>query len=229
MISAIAIDDEPVALDIIRMHAAKVSFIKLKQTFTSARAALNYLAVEAVELIFLDINMPDIGGLEFATLVSPQTQLIFTTAHTDYAVTGFDLTITDFLLKPFNYNRFLKACIQAQNRGERRQEDPAQNSDSLFVKDGYNWVRIELKGLLFIKSEDNYTGFVEEHRRTFVRMTLQELLNKLSGKNFLRVHKSYVVNKDHIQKFEKNQLLINGIKIPVSRFFMDDLKRYLLK
>jgi DNA-binding LytR/AlgR family response regulator len=229
MISAIAIDDEPVALDIIRMHAAKVPFIELKQTFTSARAALNYLAAESVELIFLDINMPDIGGLEFAALVSPQTQLIFTTAHTDYAVAGFDLAITDFLLKPFNYNRFLKACSQAQNRGKNRQEDTAQNSDSLFVKDGYNWVRIELKGLLYIKSEDNYAGLVEEHRCTLVRMTLQELLSKLSGKNFLRVHKSYVVNTDHIQKLEKNKLLINGIKIPVSRFFMDELKRYLLK
>ena len=229
MISAIAIDDEPVALDILRIHAAKVQFIELKHTFTSARAALNYLAAQPVELIFLDINMPEISGLEFAALINPGIQIIFTTAHTVYAVAGFDLAITDFLLKPINYARFVKACTQAQNREKAQQAISNAGKDNLFVKEGYNLVSIDLQKLLYIKAENNYISLIEEHRQTMVRMTLQEILNNLSGKSFLRVHKSYVVNADRIQKLESRQILINGIKIPVSKSFMNGVKTYLLE
>ena len=101
MIKAIAIDDEPVALDIIRIHAEKVPFVELTQTFTSARAALDYLSKDdTIDLIFLDINMPDMGGLEFAGLADPRVQIIFTTAHPQHAVSGYEMAITDFLLKP---------------------------------------------------------------------------------------------------------------------------------
>jgi two-component system, LytTR family, response regulator len=227
MIPAIAIDDEPVALDIIRMHAAQVPFVDLKETFTSARAALRYLATEQIELIFLDITMPDIGGLEFATMISPDIQIIFTTAHSDYAVAGFDLAITDFLLKPINLDRFLKSCNQAAGKARTRaQPDNRSESKSLFVKDGYNWVKINLDHLLYIKAEDNYLSLVEQDRQILTRMTVQEFM-KLSYRNFIRVHKSYIVNATRIQKVERHQVLIDGINIPISKTFSEDLRRHL--
>ena len=223
MINAIAIDDEPIALDIINRHAEKVAFIDLKHTFTSASAALAYVASEPVHLVFLHINMPDISGLELAGLLGPDVHIIFTTAHIEYAVKGFDLAITDFLLKPINYSRFLQACVLAQKRIGVTGNQPQKEADALFVKDGYNWVKINFNDLLYIKAEDNYSSLFEKAKRIMTRMTLQELLQKLP-ENFVRVHKSYVVNIAAIEKLESYQLTINGIKIPVSKPFRETLK-----
>lgn len=229
MIKAVAIDDEPVALDIIRFQAAKVPFVELSQTFTSARAALDHLSKEdAVDLIFLDINMPDMGGLEFAALVDPRMQIIFTTAHPQHAVTGYELAITDFLLKPINFERFLKACQRAQqNLSGRITEIPVNPRKSLFVKDGYNWVRIFVADILYVKGEDNYLQIVEQTRKTLIRMTMQELLDKAADDTLIRVHKSYLVNICRIQKLEANQLFIEGFEIPVSKSFAGSIKEKL--
>jgi len=227
MIRAIAIDDEPVALDIIRMHAARVPFINLQQTFLSAAQALEFLKTATVELIFLDINMPGINGLEFAVLIDPAIQIIFTTAHTNYAIAGFDMAITDFLLKPINYPRFLQACTQAQN-SVRTTHLPDAVKEVLFVKDGYNWVKVELNELIYIKAEDNYISLITSTRSILTRMTLQEVLKKLPAGRYLKVHKSYIVNISRIEQLENHQLMAGGIKIPISKPFLDAVKQKLL-
>jgi two-component system LytT family response regulator len=227
MINAIAIDDEPVALDIIRMHAARVPFVELKQTFSSAAQALEYLKNETPDLVFLDINMPGIGGLEFAALIDPAIQVVFTTAHTAFALAGFDMAITDFLLKPINYPRFLQACSLAKAR-INTVDKQLTGTDTLFVKDGYNWVKIDLKELLYIKAEDNYISLVMANRHILTRMPLQEALGKLPAGRFLKVHKSYIVNTGLIEQLENHQLLIGGQKIPVAKSFMEALKRQLM-
>ena len=223
MIKAIAVDDEPVALNIIRIHAAKVDFIDLKETFRSARQALDFLAKESIEVVFLDINMPDMSGLEFASLIPLGVQIIFTTAYANYAVAGFDMAITDFLLKPINYQRFLQACTLAQSRTNAQTQ---LDKNSFFVKDGYKWVKIDLPKLLYIKAEDNYLSLAELDKQTLVRMTMQEIMNKLPG-NFLRVHKSYIVNTILIDNLESYKLSISGATIPVAKPFMEDLKKAL--
>jgi len=228
MIKAIAIDDEPVALSIIEMHAQKVPFVSLHAVFSSARAALNYLATEEIDLIFLDINMPDMGGLEFAALVDPAIQIVFTTAHSQHAVKGFDIDIADFLLKPITYPRFLQACERVQsNIGKNELKQLTAQKESLFVKDGYNWVRIFINNLLYVKSEDNYINMVEPERQTLVRMTVQEFLNKVPDGKFIRVHKSYAVNVAYIEKLQNNTLLIGDAVIPVSKTFAAEIKEYL--
>lgn len=223
MIKAIAVDDEPVALDIIRMHSAKVDFVDLKETFSSAREALEFFAKESIELVFLDINMPDISGLEFAALIPPGVQIIFTTAHANYAIAGFDMAITDFLLKPVNHQRFLQACVLAQSRMNLQSQEDRK---SFFVKDGYKWVKVDFTNLLYIKAEDNYLSLAEAGKQTLVRMTLQEISLKLPG-NFLKVHKSYIVNVLAINGLEGYQLNIHGEKIPVAKPFMEELKKVL--
>jgi len=226
MITAIAIDDEPVALDIISRHAEKVPFVELKKTFISATEALAYVTKESVDLVFLDINMPDISGLEVAGLLGRELQIIFTTAHLEYAVNGFDMAIADFLLKPINYSRFLQACMQVQKKMEAGE---GNRSESLFVKDGYNWVKIRFDELQYIKAEDNYCSLFCADKRIMTRMTLQELAEKLPANKFSRVHKSYMVNVAAVEKLENHQLLINGICVPVSQSYRDVLKGHLLK
>lgn len=224
MIKAIAIDDEPVALDIIKIHAQKVPYLQLTQVFLSAIEALNYLDSTATDLVFVDINMPDISGLEFASLVRHQTQVIFTTAFAEHALKGFDLAATDYLLKPINFSRFLQACQLANSR--MQQQSAAPNSGqgrSLFVKDGHNWVQIVFDDVLYIQGQDNYVCIVEQNKQTLTRMTLAEIQNKLPGDLFLRIHRSYIVALSKIEKVENHQVIIKPAKIPLSRSSREQL------
>lgn len=224
MITAIAVDDEPVALDIIRLHADKVPFLELKQVFHSAKDALIYLNKNPVDIVFLDIHMPDMTGLEIAELIGEHQQIIFTTAYAAHAVKGFDLAATDFLLKPINYSRFLQACKLAEKRVESEPKDsPVSDPDVLFVKDGYHWVSVPIEQIIYLKAEDNYISLVEKHKRTLTRITMQEISNKLPAKQFIRVHKSYIIALAAIEKLEQHQVTVAGEKIPLSKSYKAEL------
>lgn len=222
MIHAIAIDDEPVALDIIRMHAAGVPFLELRRDFTKAHDALDYLTSEKVDLIFLDIQMPVLDGIAFARQIDPAIKIVFTTAYSQYAVTGFDMAITDFLLKPINYDRFLQACHMAQT--DLAQSENRAERNTLFVKDGYKLVRIDLEDLLYIKAEDNYVNLIRKNGQNLCRITLTEIIRQLPDDKFFRTHKSFAVNVDKIERLENKGLLIDGKMIPVSKFYLKELK-----
>jgi two-component system, LytTR family, response regulator len=212
-IHSIAVDDEPIALEVISNHAAKVHFLNLKATFTSAVAALAYLEREPADVVFLDINMPDLSGLDFAQALKQRSKIIFTTAYPEFAVKGFDLCAIDYLLKPIGFARFLEACSKAQQHAGTKHKT-AENC--LFVKDGYDWIRIVIDEILFIEADDNYLTFYTASKKTIARMTLTALLEKLSDPRFIRVHKSYVVSLRQAEKIEPHQVLIAGHKIPVS-------------
>lgn len=223
MINAIAIDDEPVALDIIKIHAQKVPYLQLNTVFLSATEALTYLDSTPTDLVFLDINMPDISGLEFAGLVKHKTQIIFTTAYAEHALKGFDLAATDYLLKPINFSRFLQACQLANGRMQQLAPPNGVHQKCLFVKDGHNWVQIVFGDILYIQGQDNYVCIVEQNKQTLTRMTLAELQNKLPGDLFLRIHKSYIVAISKIEKVENHQLIIKPAKIPLSKSSREEL------
>lgn len=221
MITAIAIDDEPIALDVIKMHSDKIPFLDLKATFVSAADALAFLQQNTVDLVFLDIRMPDITGIEFAALVPKPVHVIFTTAYSEYAVKGFDLAVTDYLLKPISLARLLQACTLVEERISTANKQQA--GVGIFVKDGYNLVKIDPLKVTYIEADDNYLSIYEGEKRTLTRMTLTELLDKLPKEAFQKVHKSYIVAVAKIEKIERNQLLINGVKIPVSANLREDL------
>lgn len=224
MIRAIAIDDEPVALDVIRMHAGMVPEIRLYGLFDNAAEALLFIKSQQVDLVFLDINMPGMNGLDFAGLVPPGIQLIFTTAHTDYAIHGFDLAITDFLLKPISLQRFQKACELVQRRSFAVEDSPKHAV--VFIKDGYDLVRINIADLIYIRADDNYLSFVEKEKYTLSRMTMNEALSLLPAQLFCKVHKSYIVNLDSIEKISEHKIILRSKKevIPVSRSMLPLLK-----
>lgn len=215
----IAIDDEPIALDIIKSHASKVPFLDLKRTFVNAFEGLTFLKTEPVDLIFLDINMPDLTGLDFAQVVGNKSQIVFTTAYPEYALQGFELSALDYLLKPIGFGRFM----QAANKAYERLSGDTKKSPYVFVKDGYDWVRINLDELQYVESDGNYLTFQETGKKTLTRMTIGEATEMLPKDQFMRVHKSYIIALDRIEKIERHQLNIGKVQVPLGGNYRDDL------
>lgn len=219
--NAIAIDDEPIALDIIRSHAAKVPFLHLKAEFTDAFKALEYLQKETIDLIFLDIKMPDISGIDFFNSLAKKPLLIFTTAYTEHAVTSFEMDAVDYLLKPFSLARFIKGCNKAFELYNFRNATEA--SDHLFIKTGYEQLKVFYDDILYAEATGNYVTFVLNDKTILSRSTFLEVVNLLPAHQFVRVHRSYVVAVNKIDKVERHQVTIKNIKIPVSEAYSQQL------
>lgn len=219
---AIAIDDEPIALDIIRSHASKVPFLELKATFTDAFKALEYLQKENIDLIFLDIKMPDISGIEFFNSLSTKPLLIFTTAYTEHAVTSFEMDAVDYLLKPFSLARFIKGCNKAFELYNFR--NATEKSDYIFIKTGYEQLKILFEDILYLEATGNYVTFVlKENKKILSRSTFLEAMSLLPTDHFVRIHRSYIVAVNKIDKLERHQVTIHKAQIPVSESFRQDL------
>ncbi len=211
---AIAIDDEPIALEIVKAHAAKVPFLDLAAVFTDAFKALEFLQTEQVDLIFLDIKMPDISGIDFVNSLPRKPLLIFTTAYSEHAVTSFDMDAVDYLLKPFSLSRFMKACIKALELYNTR--NATASADHLFIKTSYEQVKVQLDEICYLEATGNYVNLVLDDRQILSRSTLGEMATLLPGKRFVRVHRSYLVSVSKIERLEKNQVTIKGVNIPIS-------------
>ncbi|MDX5339488.1 MAG: LytTR family DNA-binding domain-containing protein [Cyclobacteriaceae bacterium] len=224
MIKAIAIDDESFALEVVKSHASKIPFLELEKTFTDAVLGLEYLKSNPVDLLFLDINMPDISGIDLAALVPKETLVIFTTAYSDYAVQGFELNAMDYLLKPFNLSRFLKACQKAQ---EWLDLQPKQESAYIFVKTSEGQIRVDFSDLYCCEAQGNYVTFQLENQKIISRMTLSET-EKLLPAYFIRTHRSFLANKNLIQKVERHQLQLGKFVVPLSSSYAEEVQQKLL-
>jgi two-component system, LytTR family, response regulator len=224
---AIAVDDEPYALEVIRSHAAKVPFLDLKAEFTNAFKALEYLQRENIDLIFLDIKMPDISGIEFFNSLSRKPLLIFTTAYSEHAVTSFEMDAVDYLLKPFSLPRFIKGCNKAFELHNAR--NAATVADHLYIKTGYEQVRINFDDILYLEAAGNYVTFVTKDKKVLSRSTFAEAVNLLPADRFVRVHRSFIISINKISKIERHQVTIEGNLVPVSEGYMQDLQVALKK
>ena len=225
MLRAIAVDDEPAAMELLCRYADKVPFVDLTQTFLNTTQALAYLHTHRVDLIFLDIRMPDLSGTDFAQLVAPLNKsIVFTTAYRDYAIEGFALNALDYLLKPIDFGRFLHSCNRAYTQYQRQQGEPS----SIFVKDGYDWVRVNVGEVLYIHSDTNLLFLHELHRQVSTRMTLADMVTMLPQEQFIRIHKSYVVSLKAIRKLERHQVTVGSAIIPLSSGYRQALEQRLL-
>jgi DNA-binding LytR/AlgR family response regulator len=221
-LSAIAIDDEPKALEVVQMHAAKVPFLDLRASFIDAFEALPYLQQNKVDLLFLDIKMPDISGIEFAQILKNGPLVVFTTAYSEYAVQGFDLDAVDYLLKPFSLARFTKACNKAlEMKNVRGTEAP----DFIFLKTGYEEEKVYLKDILYIEAAGNYMTYVLKERKLMCRQNVPEVLLALPEQDFVRVHRSFIVGVQHVGKIARQQVWVNGVEIPVGASYEDGVAR----
>jgi two-component system LytT family response regulator len=221
LMKAIAVDDERLALDVVKAHAAKVPFLDLKASFTDAFAALEYLQREPVDLLFLDIKMPDISGIDFFNSLAQKPLLIYTTAYSEHAVTSFEMDAVDYLLKPFSLARFLKGCNKAYELFRFRGAVPA--AEHIFIKTGYEQVKVGLDEILYLEASGNYVTFALPGRNILSRSTMAEALAQLPPGRFVRVHRSYVVAVDKIEKVERVQVTLAKKVIPVSEGYAADL------
>ncbi len=227
MITAIAVDDEPIALDVVRSHAAKVPFLNLQATFTNAFEAMDYLRQHPVDLLFLDIKMPDISGIEFFRSLSKKPLVVFTTAYSEHAVAGFELDAVDYLLKPFPLARFLKACNKAQEWLELRGKDAKPKY--LFVKTGYEQVKVDFEAIDYLEATGNYVNFVLDDSQVLGRMTITECEALLPPSQFVRIHRSFIAAIGKVQKIERHQVTVNGSILPVGASYMAAIKQLMPK
>lgn len=217
----IAVDDEPIALDVVRSHASKVPFINLKATFNDAFKAIEYLQKEPVDMIFLDIKMPDISGLEFVKTLNTKPMIVFTTAYSEHAVTSFELDAVDYLLKPFSLSRFIKACSKANELFQLR--NPGTQNDYIFLKTGYEQVKIQFDDILYLEGAGNYVNFVLKDKSLLSRMTFGEVEGLLPFGKFIRTHRSFIASIQKIDKIERHQVHIQGNMVPVTESYLQNL------
>jgi len=219
---AIVVDDEPMALEVVRSHASKVPYIELIAEFTDAFKALEYLQNEPIDLIFLDIKMPDISGIDFYNSLSRKPLLIFTTAYTDHAVTSFEMDAIDYLLKPFSLARFVKACNKAFEIYNFR--NAAKTNDHVFLKTGYEQVKVMYDDILYLEATGNYVTFVlKDNRKVLSRGTFAEAINFVPVDSFVRTHRSFFVAIKKIDKVERHQVTIGKHVVPVSEAYSQEL------
>ncbi len=226
MLKAIAIDDEPMALEVIKSFAKKVLFLEIEQYFTDSFEALPYIQQQPVDLLFLDIKMPDVSGIEFFRSLPNPPMVIFTTAYSQHAVESFELDAIDYLLKPFSLARFLKSCNKAQEYLALRNATASTPTlSSIFIKSGYEKVRINLADLLYVESTGNYMKFVFSDQHILSRMTMQEVSDLLQKNTFIRIHRSFIVAKKYIHRMDKKYIWIGDKALPIGKQYIEAVEK----
>ncbi|MBK8562628.1 MAG: response regulator transcription factor [Saprospiraceae bacterium] len=231
-IKCLVVDDEPLARKGIAGYVEQTPFLSLMGTCKSAVEANEALHQEPIDLLFLDIQMPDLTGIEFMrSLESPPT-VIFTTAYRDYAIEGFELNALDYLVKPISFQRFLKAANKALSHFEmlrqNQQPKPAETQpiagpEYFFIKSDGQFIKIKLADVLYFESEKDYVFIHTEQKRYLTLLSLKQLEKELPPDKFLRVHRSYFVALDKIDMVDGSNLIIKGKEIPVSRSLQDTI------
>lgn len=225
MIKAIAIDDEPPALRVLELFSSKTNFIELQKTFTQPAEAARYLQKFPVDLIFLDIQMPSVSGINFYKKYGQDKMVIFTTAYSQYAVEGFNLSAIDYLLKPFTQERYQQAVDKAHEYYDFTHHSPVGQAN-LFIRADYSLVKIIPDEILYIEGLDDYLKIHLDKQKTVVaRMTLKNLLEMLPTDKFVRVHRSFIVPVKRIETINKKNIVLAGINIPVGTSYAENLKK----
>jgi DNA-binding LytR/AlgR family response regulator len=234
------IDDEPLAVSLLESYALKTSFLELKGTYNSAIEAIGELTQTPVDLLFLDIQMPELSGMEFSRIVQNNTKIIFTTAFSQYALDSYKVNALDYLLKPIKYADFLKSANKALQWYELLRKQNAnsgqekEDADSIFVKTEYKLVRIELAKILYIEGLKDYVKiYIEGEPRPILSLiTLKAMEEMLPETRFIRVHRSFIVQPEKIKVIERNRIVFGKEYIPISdsykQTFMDFLNKHSL-
>lgn len=221
-ISCAVIDDEPLASDLLERYVRKTPFLEFRYKFQNAIEALSVLQNERIDLLFVDIRMPELSGLEFSHTLKKETKVIFTTAFSEYAVEGYKVNALDYLLKPISYEEFLRAAFKAnewfEELAKRKPAESERDTEYIFVKSGYKQVRILFSQVLYFEGLKDYIKIwiKDSPKPVMTIMSLKSLENILPESKFMRIHRSYIVALNKIAQVERNHVIINNVKIPVA-------------
>ena len=231
MIRCLVVDDEPLALDILEDYISKVPFLTLVKTTTSAIEGLSLVQSDAIDLVFLDVQMPELTGIQFLKIINGKCDVILTTAYSQYALDGYELDVVDYLLKPIAFDRFYKAAQKVlQNAGNNHpaapEPTPAQNSsDFIFVKTEHKIQKIYLDDILYIEGLKDYISIFTRTERIITLQNMKKMEESLPVKSFVRVHKSYIIALGKIESIERSRIQIGEKIIPIG----DTYREYFFK
>ncbi len=224
------VDDEPLALSLLESYVQKTSFLRLTGKYSNALSAMKQIAAEKVDLLFLDIQMPEINGMEFARTISPRTRVIFTTAFSEYALEGYKVSALDYLLKPFSFDEFLTAARKALDWFEMTASKPlaetARENIGIFVKSEYRLLHVLYEEIIYIEGLKDYVKIYTENdpKPILSLMSLKSLEEELPTDRFMRVHRSYIIHRNKIASINKNRIIIGKKQIPIGETYRKQFK-----
>jgi len=231
MIRCLVVDDEPLALDILEDYISKVPFLTLVKTTTSAIEGLSLVQSDAIDLVFLDVQMPELTGIQFLKIINGKCDVILTTAYSQYALDGYELDVVDYLLKPIAFDRFYKAAQKVlQNSGNTNSSAPEvisvqKNHDFIFVKTEHKIQKIYLDDILYIEGLKDYISIFTRSERIITLQNMKKMEESLPSKSFIRVHKSYIIALGKIESIERSRIQIGEKIIPIG----DTYREYFFK
>ncbi len=228
--NCVIIDDEPAAIDVLKFHLSNMPFMTIKKTFRDPLDALEYLPQHNIDLIFLDINMPKLSGINFPKFLQNPPLIIFTTAYSEYALESYELKAIDYLLKPIEFDRLLQAVMKAKQflEGTRREKtssseiSPNSSEQTIFIKSGSEFHQVFVQNIRYIESEGNYVTFYTSKRSILARYKLSEVIELLPKEYFIRIHRSYFVALKHIETVKRHCVVIDAKEIPISSTYRED-------
>jgi len=232
-ISCIAIDDEPLAVRKISAYIQKTPFLELVAECRSAFEAMEIINNRAIQLLFIDINMPDLSGMEFVKSLADKPYIVFTTAYSEFAVEGFQVDAADYLLKPITYANFLKAANKVKNlidlTANSQKESIRTTASHLFVKSDYKLIRIELDDIRYIESQHEYIKIhLFNSKPVMTQLSMKAIEEQLPSGQFMRVHRSFIVNLKKVSMVERNRIVFDGkVYIPVSDQYKEKFQEYI--
>ena len=228
----IVIDDEPYALELISGYIKKTPFLEFAGGFTNPFKALSFLINTSVDLIFLDINMPELSGIQLLKSLSAVPKVVFTTAYSEYGAESYDYDAVDYLLKPVKYERFLKAVnkvIDISKKETGKRENIKEHDGFIFIKSGSQRFKVAVNEILYIEGAGNYMMFFTLNKKILSLLTMNETLQLLPPDMFVRIHKSYVVSVKHIDVIEKCRVIINKVPIPIGITYREHFSKIIEK
>jgi len=230
-LKCIAIDDEPLALELIKKYVSRIPALQLLHTFEDALSGAEFLNSSVVDILFIDINMPDITGIELVRSLGKKPIVIFTTAYKNFAFEGFELEALDYLLKPIDFDRFSKAVDKAIDYHKYKNNTSIEeNTASLYVYSEYRMVKIDLKDIDYIESMEDY---VKIHRNSLptvlTLMPLKKILEKLPANEFQRIHRSYIVAVNKVKAIQNRKAYLADVQLPISDTYADFIKNWIKK
>ncbi|MDX2246546.1 MAG: LytTR family DNA-binding domain-containing protein [Bacteroidia bacterium] len=235
--NCIAIDDEPLALEVIERFCGKIPNLQLLRTFRNPIEAVQFFRNEPVDLVFLDIQMPDLNGIQLLQSLSQKPMVIFTTAYTQYAVDSYEFDAIDYLLKPFLFDRFLKSVNKAFDHKKAREavenqedispeEETGMDKDYLFIKSDTRFFKVDFKNIHYIEGMRDYIAIHTPGQKILTLMSMTKMMEKLPSGDFMRVHKSYIIGLNHISLIQNNRVIVAGKEIPISNSFKDSFLKF---
>jgi two-component system, LytTR family, response regulator len=220
MIRSIAIDDSPLALDLIEDYVGRMNGIELAQRCTSALEAIPLIKKGGIDLLFLDIEMPDISGIQLVRSLDIKPKIIFTTAYSNYALEGFNVNATDYLLKPFSFDRFKKAVEKVQHQLELEHIAIKEN-EHLFIRSGYETLRVTVRDIRYIEALKDYIQIHTGDKKIVALMSMKEISALLPKDQFIRVHRSFIISQNHLSGYTSKKIMIGNKEIPLGESYKE--------